>query len=122
MLLTDTDTLMYKIKADNIHEDFYKNKELFGFSNYPKDSKYYNNANNLVVGRMIKHTPRLWKASLGYKSEMYFFIIKDIHESKKTRDINQNVVPSELKYLDCKYILFNRSYMRHEMYRIIKNQ
>ena len=43
MLLTDTDTLMYKIKADNIHEDFYKNKELFGFSNYPKDSKYYNN-------------------------------------------------------------------------------
>ena len=70
MLLTDTDTLMCKIKADNIYEDFYKNKKLFGFSNYPK---VYNNANKLVVGRMMKHTPCLWKAFLGYKSEMYFF-------------------------------------------------
>ena len=34
----------------------YKDKELFDFSNYPKDSKYYNNANNLVVGKMKNET------------------------------------------------------------------
>ena len=33
-LLTDTDSLLYKIKAENIYEDFYKDKELFDFSNY----------------------------------------------------------------------------------------
>ena len=49
MLLTDTNSLMYKIEAENVYEDFYKIKELLDFSNYPKDSKYYNNANNLVV-------------------------------------------------------------------------
>ena len=42
-LLTDTDSLIYKTKAENIYEEFYKDKELFDCSNYPKDSKYYDN-------------------------------------------------------------------------------
>ena len=37
MLLTDTDNLMHKTEADNVYEDFYKDKDLFDFSNYPKD-------------------------------------------------------------------------------------
>ena len=37
MLLTDTDSLMYKIETDNVFEELYKDKELFGFNNYPKD-------------------------------------------------------------------------------------
>ena len=40
---------MYKIEAENVYEDFYKINELLDFSNYPKDSKYYSNANSLVV-------------------------------------------------------------------------
>ena len=46
MLLIETDRLMYKIKAENVFEDFHQDKDLFDFSNYPKDSKYYNNSNN----------------------------------------------------------------------------
>ena len=45
MLLIDTNNHMYKIGVGHVYEDFYKDKELFGFSNYPKDLKYYNNAN-----------------------------------------------------------------------------
>ena len=52
MLLTDTDSLMYKIEAEN----FYKDKELFDFSNYPKYSKHYYNTKNLVVGKMKDET------------------------------------------------------------------
>ena len=37
ILLTDTDSLSYKIKAKNIYGTFQKRKELFEFSNYPKD-------------------------------------------------------------------------------------
>ena len=29
MLLTDTASLMYKTKAENVYEDFYNNKELY---------------------------------------------------------------------------------------------
>ena len=40
MLLTDTYSLMYKIEidAENVYEDFYKDKKLFDISNYIKDS------------------------------------------------------------------------------------
>ena len=51
-MLADTDSFMHKIEVENVYEDFYKNKELFDFSNNPKDSKYYNNENNVVVGKM----------------------------------------------------------------------
>ena len=37
MLLTDKDSLMYEIKAENVHEDFYKDKDLFVFSYYLTD-------------------------------------------------------------------------------------
>ena len=37
---------MYKIEAENVYEDFSKNKDLFDFSYYLEDSKYYNNTNN----------------------------------------------------------------------------
>ena len=47
---------MYKIVAANIYEDLYKNKELFNFSNEQEDSKFYNNANNLVESKMKDET------------------------------------------------------------------
>ena len=49
---------------------------------------------------------------------MYTFKKEDHNESKKAKDINKNVVDDELKHKDCKNVLFNRSYMRHEMIRI----
>ena len=52
MLLTGTSSLIYKIKTENVYEDFYIHKQFLDFSNYPEDSKSYNDANNLVVNKM----------------------------------------------------------------------
>ena len=41
LLFTDTDSLTYGIKTDDVYEDFYENKDFFYFSNYPKDLKFY---------------------------------------------------------------------------------
>ena len=49
---------------------------------------------------------------------MYTFITEDNCESKKAKVINKNAVDHELKYKNYKNVLFNRSYMRHEMNRI----
>ena len=35
----DTDGLTYEIKSEDVHEEFFKYKYLFDFSNYPTDSK-----------------------------------------------------------------------------------
>ena len=41
LLFTDTDSLTYEIKSENVYEEFYKWKDLFDFSYYSKDSKFF---------------------------------------------------------------------------------
>ena len=51
-LFTDTDSLMYEIKTEDVYEDFSNNKEMFDSSNYSIKSKYYDNSNKLVIRKM----------------------------------------------------------------------
>ena len=41
LLLTDTDGLTSEIKSEDVYEEFFKHKHLFDFSNYPEDSKFF---------------------------------------------------------------------------------
>ena len=52
LLFTDTDSLTYEIKSDNVYKDFYKWKDLFDFSNYSKDSEFFDDINKKVIGKM----------------------------------------------------------------------
>lgn len=48
LLFTDTNSLTYQInqiKAYYLYEDFSRNKNMFGFSEYPENSKLFNTAN-----------------------------------------------------------------------------
>ena len=58
-LFTDTDSLMYEIKIQDVYEDFSNDKEMFDFSNYSAKSQYYDNSNKLVVGKMEDETADL---------------------------------------------------------------
>ena len=40
LFITNNDSLMYEIKAEDILEDFSSNKTIFGFNNYSAKSKY----------------------------------------------------------------------------------
>ena len=37
LLFTDTDSLVNEIKTEDVYEDFYRDKNLFDFSDYPLD-------------------------------------------------------------------------------------
>ena len=37
LLFTDTDSLNYELKSENVYEEFFKWKDLLDFSNYSKD-------------------------------------------------------------------------------------
>ena len=41
LMLTDTDSLFYEIKTDDVYEDLLKDKELFDNSDYPKNSAFF---------------------------------------------------------------------------------
>ena len=49
LLFTDTDSLTYEIKSKDVSEEFSKWKDLFDFSNYSKDSKFFNKK---TIGKM----------------------------------------------------------------------
>ena len=52
LLFADTDSLIYEIKTGDVYECFSNDKEIFDFCNYSTKSKYYDNSNKLVVGKM----------------------------------------------------------------------
>ena len=52
MLFTDTDSLAYEIKSEDVCEEFFKHIDLFDFSNYPKDSRFFHAANQKVTGKV----------------------------------------------------------------------
>ena len=55
-----------------------------------KSSKYYNNINNLVIGKMKNETFRMpIKTFARLKSKMYTFMTAENHESVK---VNENAV------------------------------
>ena len=56
LLFTNTDSIMYEIKTEDVYENLSNGKEMFDFSNYSTTSKYYDNSNKLVVGKMKDET------------------------------------------------------------------
>ena len=72
LLLTDTESLTYEIKSENVYEEFYKWKDLFDFSNYSKDSKFFDNTNKKVIGKMKdEYGGVIIDQFVGLESKMY---------------------------------------------------
>ena len=72
MLFTDTDSLTYDIKSENVYKDFFKWKDLFDFTNYPKDSTFFDEANKKVIGKMKDEFSRVIVIKfVGLKSKMH---------------------------------------------------
>ena len=47
---------MYEIKTEDVQKDFSNDKKMLRFSNYSTKSKYYDNSNKLVAGKMKDET------------------------------------------------------------------
>ena len=52
LLFTDTDSLVYEIKTEDVYEDFYEEKNLFDFSDYPLNLKFFDPVNKKVIDKM----------------------------------------------------------------------
>ena len=74
LLFTDTDSLMYEVITEGVYEDFRSNKEMFHFSNYWTNSKFHDDSNKLVIGKMKDETGSvLIKEFVELKPKMYSF-------------------------------------------------
>ena len=65
---------------------------MFDFSNYSAKSKYYDNSNKLVVGKMKDETAGVANEEfLGLKPKMYSYLVDDNSEHKNAKGMNRNV-------------------------------
>ena len=117
LLFADSDSLIYEIKTEDVYEDFSSDKEMFDFSNYSTKSKYYDNSNKIVIGKMKDETGGVAiEEFLGLKPKMYSILV-DNNELKKAKGVNKNVVAT-ISHNEYKDVLLNKKYTRHSMNRI----
>ena len=114
MLFTDTDSLTYEIKSENVYEEFFKWKDLFDFSNYLKDSKFFDETNKKAIGKMKDEFGGVIVVEfVGLKSKMYSTKKIDGKECNTAKGVN--VATEFNKFKD---VLFNKKINRHKMRRI----
>ena len=46
LLFTDTDSLCYEIETEDIYKELWEDKNLFGNSDYPKESPFFDSTDN----------------------------------------------------------------------------
>ena len=114
MLFTDTDSLTYQIKSEDVNEEFFKHKHLFDFSNYTKDSDFFDPTNKKVIGKMKDEKEgKINDELVGLNSKMYSIKNIDGKESNTAKGVN---IATEFN--EFKDTLFNKKIMRHKMRRI----
>ena len=97
-----------------MYEECFKDRELFDFSEYPVNSKFYDSTNKKVLGKMKDEFKGQRITELfGLKSKMYSLNNIDNKEISKAKGINKKIRHNE--YLEC---LFNKKVVRHNMNRI----
>ena len=95
-----------------------KNYKVFDFSNYFAKSKYCNDSNKLVAGKMKYETKGVAVEEFGWlQPKIYSFFVDDSSEHKKAKGGNKNAVAkiSRNEYVN---VLLNKNSVRHSMNRI----
>ena len=122
LLFTDTDSLTYEIEADDVYQDFWKDKHLFDNSDYPKNSPFFDGSNKKVIGKFKDEAAGIPIVEfVGLRSKMYSYMKDNKQGSRTAKGIKKNVIKQQLRHDNYKDVLFNKKQMRHIM-RLIKSE
>ena len=114
LLFTDTDSLAYEVRSENVYDKLFKWNNLFDFSNYSKDSKFYDDSNKKVIDKMKDEIGGIIiDAFIGLKSKMYAIKKIDGTESNTAKGVS---IATEFN--EFKDVYFNKKVIRHNMKRI----
>ena len=86
LLFTDTESLIYECKTEEVCEDFSKGKKICDFSNYSTKSKSHNYSNKLAVGKIKDGTAGVQiKKFVGLKQKNVFILDRYSREYKNQK-------------------------------------
>ena len=111
LLFTGRDSPMYEIKSKDVYEEFFKYKHSFDLSNYPKDSKFFDSANEIVIGQVKDGFKRIpINKFIGLKSKMCCIVSENDEEVNTAKAVNISI-----EFKEYKNVLFNKKLIRHKM-------
>ena len=115
LLFTDTDSLVYEIKTEDVYEDFYLDKDLFDLNDYPvKSSKFFDPKNKKVIDKMKEELiGEILDEFVGLKSKMHLFVTINDEEVRKAKGIDKKI-----KFKEFVDVLLGKKVIRHHMKRI----
>ena len=117
-MFTDTDSLVYEIKRENIFEDFCGDKSLLDFSGYPRDANLFDLVNKKVIGKMKdEFKGKIISEFVGLKSKIYSLVDVNGEENKKGKGVNK-IFCKNIRYKEYINVLVNKWGMRHKMKRM----
>ena len=108
LLFTDRDSLVYEIETKDLYEDFYEDKGLFGFSDYPQDLKFFDLVNKNIIDKIKdEFKGKIISEFVGLKSKMYSSVDIDGREIKKAKRVNESTV-NNITHKEFVDVLFNK--------------
>lgn len=128
LLFTDTDSLMYEIKTEDVYEDIKNDLDKFDTSDFPKDHILFSEVNKKVIGKFKDEAcGKQITEFVGLRPKLYSFKFEDKGsnvEVKKAKGVTKSVIKSSLKHDFYKQCLLSGKTSRVEMntIRSIKHQ
>ena len=114
LLFINTESLVYEIKTEDVYEGFYGDNNLFDFSDYPLNLKFFDPVNKKGIDKIKdEFKGRIISEFVGLKSKMYSLISVDDEEVTKAKEVNKKI--RHKKFVD---VLFNKKVIRHNLKRI----
>jgi hypothetical protein len=93
LLFTDTDSLCYHVKKQNIFEIIGNTKNLFDLSNYPKNHELYDPTNAKAIGKMKNESISQITEFIGLRSKLYSYKVdNDDDNHHRCKGVKRNVV------------------------------
>jgi hypothetical protein len=115
LLFTDTDSLCYHIKTEDLYQDFFNDKQFFDFSDFPKDNKFHCNDNKKVIGKFKpEELNRPIAEVLALRVKMYSIKYDNGESIKTAKGVQRCVKNNELDHDDYVRVLENNLQLTHQ--------
>ena len=122
LLFTDTDSLTYEIKTNDVYKDVWSDKDKFDNSQYPENSPYFNKSNKKVIGKFKDEVSGIpINEFIGLRSKMYSYLTDNDECGKTAKGIKKNIIKKDIKHENYKDILLNNKQVYHKM-KMIRSQ
>ena len=124
LLFTDTDSLCYEIKTNDVYEDMLQDIDLFDTSDYAQDHSLYSLTNKEVLGKMKDETHGIpIQEFVGLRPKMYSILYTENDkqvEKKTAKGIKKSVTKRKLRHTSYNECLLEKKQTMASMDQIPK--